>query len=198
MRPRSLLLIVSGPSGAGKGTALSWITERFPEFQRVATYTTRAPRPNEVDGVDYRFVDAQTFAALKSEGEIVEDSSPYGDYSYGSPRDFVEDDDRHLAVELDYRGFARYQQISQRRVVGILILPPTLEHVRERISLRHAESNMQARASTVREMAEVAPFFDYVLVNDDRAVFLERLSTLLAAELIRWRGLQYTLSAPEA
>jgi guanylate kinase len=180
-----LLFIVSGQSGAGKGTALATITRRFPHIRRAATFTTRQPRPSEVEGVDYEFVSKQEFDAKIAGGEIFEYTEPYRDYQYGSPTTLLTAEPHDLVVELDYRGMLRTRALSARRVVSLFIVPPRADVLASRIGKRHLETNLDARMVSNREQSEAAWAYDYVLENDDPESFERDIVTVIAAEHLR-------------
>ena len=144
---RPVLFVVSGPSGAGKGTALGWMVESG-LVRRVSTYTTRAPRPGERDGVEYRFVDEATFFELHRKGAIFEYTRTYSDSYYGSPNTLQDDDDPgFLVAELDPAGYVRVCASSSRRVVGIFVTTNTEAELRERLVARGQGGEEIGRAS---------------------------------------------------
>ena len=105
-----LLFIVTGPSGAGKNTVMTHIYKRFPQIKKVVTYTTRAPRPHEREGVDYRFVGEEDFFAKVKSGEILEYEQVYNDYYYGSPSDLFSDGNIKI-MEMDWKGHRTYRRV---------------------------------------------------------------------------------------
>ena len=129
MKPKPLLFVISGPSGSGKGTALDFIEREFADsIARSPTYTTRARRNGERDGKDYNYVSDDRFQELVAQKEIFEFTRTYNDELYGSPRRLINaDDGHHLLVELDFNGFHRLRSISRRKVIGIFIMPPSIE-----------------------------------------------------------------------
>lgn len=187
-RDRGLLFIISGPSGAGKGTALSAILERFPSIRKVPTYTTRPPRPNEVPGYDYAFLDTATFLAKVRAGEVFEYTRTYGDSYYGSPQVLVDDDGSHLAVELDYKGMFQVRHATARRCTTIFVMPPDLAEAERRIRSRYQETNVEARLANFREQLQFAWAYDYVLSNHTEPAFREEVQTVIRAELLRHHG----------
>jgi guanylate kinase len=180
-----ILFIVSGPSGSGKGTFLSHIADQFPDLVRVQTFTTRPPRPNET-AADYTFVAVAEFDAKCANGEIFESTRTYDDYCYGSPSRLVRDDEpADLMVELEVKGMLRLRSLSQRRVVSIFVMPPSMEDLEARIKARHQEDNFNARLDKAKDQVSYAYAFDYVLVNDDLSTFQEQAATIVAAERLR-------------
>jgi guanylate kinase len=190
-----VLFVISGPSGAGKGTALRWVVGSG-LVNRVTTYTTRPPRPGERDGVEYHFVDESTFFELHKKGAIFEYTRTYSDACYGSPSVLLQDEDPHpLAVELDPAGFVRVCASSSRRVVGVFVTTNTEEELRERIAARGQGREADRRLRIRTDQLTWAWMYDYVLVNDDRDEFLQHLETVVRSELLRTGGARHMLDA---
>ena len=191
MDARPPLFIISGPSGAGKGTALDWMVGSG-LVRRVPTYTTRAPRPTERDGVEYNFVTGEAFAKLREEGQLIEYTRTYADSYYGSPRELLSSEERTpLAAELEPTGYVKVRALSARRVIGIFVTTRTENELRSRLAERGQTRDADNRLR-VRSLQQTwAWVYDYILVNQDRDEFLAELSTVVNSELIRSRGQQY-------
>jgi guanylate kinase len=188
---RPPLFVVSGPSGAGKGTALDWMVLSG-LVRRVPTYTTRLPRPTERDGIEYNFVTDEAFAKLREEGQLIEYTRTYNDYCYGSPRELLDSQDpMPLAAELEPTGYVKVRSMSSRRVIGIFVTTRTEKELRDRLADRGQARETDNRLR-VRSLQQTwAWVYDYILVNQDREDFLGELSTVVGSELIRTRGMQY-------
>ncbi|HEY2553495.1 MAG TPA: hypothetical protein VGI64_23270 [Streptosporangiaceae bacterium] len=194
MDGRPVVFVVSGPSGAGKGTALEWMTGPG-GISRVPTYTTRPPRPGERDGTDYHFVSEQEFFSLYRRGAIFEYTRTYSESYYGSPRALLQDGgELQLAAELDPTGFARVRAVSARRVVGIFITTTRPADLRGRLAARGQGEDTARRLQVRTEQQRWALVYDYLLVNDDREQFLADLATVVGSELIRLRGARHLVS----
>lgn len=193
MKPKPLLFVISGPSGSGKGTALDFIEREFaPGISRCPTFTTRSKRNGERQGKDYHFVTQAEFDQHVADNEIFEFTRTYNDELYGSPITLVRaDTENHLLVELDFNGFHRIKSISRRKVIGIFIMPPSMEVLSQRILARSPETNLDRRLHRVSEQIAHAWSYDYILLNRDREEFIKRLNTMVSSELHRLDGVSF-------
>lgn len=172
---RGRLVVVSGPSGVGKGTVVRAALERRPDLALSTSYTTRPPRPAEADGVHYRFVDGAAFDRLVEEGAFLEWAEVFG-HRYGTPAGEVERlraEGRDVLLEVDVQGA---RSVRERAPDALLIFlhPPSEEELARRLQARGTETGeaLERRLAEARvEMAQ-ADRFDHVVVNDrvDRAV----------------------------
>jgi len=186
MEYRGQLFVLSGPSGAGKSTLRERIRKRFSELWYSVSWTTRAPRAGEMDGEDYSFVSPDAFvAAMKARG-FLEWAQVHGHY-YGTPREQVVsnlENGRDVLLEIDVQG-ARQVKIHMPHSCFIFVLPPDCETLKKRLRRRGTEDECEMKTRldrATREMAE-APWYDYLVINDD----LERASEELAAVIIASR-----------
>jgi guanylate kinase len=178
------LLILCGPSGVGKTTSLATLQARDPNVWISRSVTTRAPRPGEVDGEHYRFVDDHAFDLLISGGELLE-WAQYAGHRYGTPRQPVLD---HLAcgstVALDINpAGARQVRAVLPQALLVFLAPPSWEELVDRLSRRGTETPeviRQRLAEARSEMAAAERDFNLVLVNDSIEDVVARLRTLLA------------------
>lgn len=185
---RPLLFVVSGPSGAGKGTALRFLTESS-LLQRVPTYTTRRPREHEKAGTDYLFVSEEEFFRLHDQETIFEYTRTYSESYYGSPRQLLADDQpAPLLTELDPGGFVRVRAASQRRVIGIFVTTTSEDELRQRLQLRGQGNEATQRLRIRTDQLTWAWVYDYVLLNEDRNQFLRDLETVVRSEILRSDG----------
>ena len=175
------LFVLAGPSGVGKGTIVRELVSRDPEGLSLSvSVTTRAPRPGEVDGVDYFFVDDDAFDRMIRAGELLEWAEIVGHRS-GTPRGFVEDRmaaGRDVVLEIDVVGAS---QVRERVPGSVLIFvdPPSMEELERRLRGRgtETEDRIRLRLETADWELEQREWFDHVIVNDD----LERASSQVAA-----------------
>lgn len=181
---RALLFILSGPSGVGKASVLHGVLQKVPDLEKVVTYTTRAPRPHEVPGFDYKFVTREQFFAMVESQEIQEYERVYGDdYFYGSPS-FVLDDGRDRIIELDYKGFRKYRT-RYEGTVSVFLVPPSLEVLERRINNRGRVDNLPARLANAVEQLRYAGEYDYVVVNEDLGECVDTVAAIVRAERCR-------------
>jgi guanylate kinase len=186
MEYRGQLFVLSGPSGAGKSTLRERIRKRFSELWYSVSCTTRAPRAGEIDGEDYSFVSTDAFLAMVKARGFLEWAQVHG-HHYGTPREQVVsslENGRDVLLEIDVQG-ARQVKIHLPQACFIFVLPPDVATLKKRLRRRGTEdeSAMKIRLDqATREMAE-APWYDYVVINDD----LERASEELAAVIMASR-----------
>jgi len=175
-----LLVVLSAPSGAGKGAIRAAVQRRLPGLRYGVSVTTRQPRPGEQDGVHYEFVDQETFERRVRAGEFLEWADVYGN-RYGTPRQPMEDWLRQgidVIVEKDVQGARTLMELLPDAVF-VFILPPSLAELRRRITRRGTESPeaRQQRLRSAREELHAVDRYDYCIINDD----VERAADLLCA-----------------
>jgi guanylate kinase len=181
-----LLYVVCGPSGVGKTTLVRALVERRPALSLSVSYTTRAPRAGEQDGVAYHFVSAQRFAAMQAAGEFLEHAQVF-DHHYGTSAPAVAQalqDGRSVVLEIDWQARARLPGC-----VTVMVLPPSVAVLRQRLGGRGDDPALIERR--MRDaLAELGhwPEFDYLVVNDRFESALDDLCAITrAAELARER-----------
>jgi guanylate kinase len=184
---RGVLFVVSSPSGGGKGTLISRVLKSVPGVSYSVSYTTRAPRAGEVDGVDYFFVTTSRFEELVAADEFLEWARVHGNL-YGTSRAQVvrEIGERHdIILEVDVQGAASVRKLLADSV-SIFIVPPSFEVLRQRLVTRGTDSPLELELRLRNAPVELRQYlsFDYVIVNDD----LERASGQLAAVIYAERA----------
>jgi guanylate kinase len=185
---QGLLIVVSGPSGAGKGTVCRALLDSSPELVLSVSKTTREPRTGEQDGVNYFFVTHQEFEQALSEQDFLEHACVYGQY-YGTPRSAVE---KVLAVgsdvilEIDTQGAMQVME-SCSEGIFVFLLPPSGAELRTRIINRGTESleSLQRRLSAAAQEVALAPKYDYIVVNDRVEDARDRIFAIIQAEKLR-------------
>lgn len=185
MSRRGIPFVVSAPSGTGKTTVCRALVARDPRLRFSVSHTTRPPRPGEVDGRDYWFVDARRFRALVEEGAFVE----YAEYAgnlYGTSQAALDGplaEGFDLLLEIEVQGAA---QIRRRRADArfVFLLPPSREEVERRLRGRgqDGEDAIARRLAILQRELEAADGFDYVVVNDDLERCIAAVARILEAE----------------
>lgn len=182
------LIVISGPSGVGKGTLVRALLERHPQLHLSVSATTRSPRPGETDGEDYWFWSRQQFEAAIAAGNFVEWAEYAGNY-YGTPRGTIVeqlDRGRSVLLEIELVG-ARQVRKTFPEAYSIFVLPPSLEVLEVRLRGRDKDSEAAIARRLERARTEIAASaeFDLQLVNDDLAEALQSLESAIASALAR-------------
>lgn len=185
MAKKGLLIVVSGPSGAGKDTICRKLLKNNPQIKASISATTRKPRLGEEDEVDYFFISKEKFKRMISEGSFLEYATVYDNY-YGTPKQYVMnnlENGNDVLLEIDIVGAL---QIKERfkDAVFIFILPPSLEELRNRIVGRGTESQSDIEkryGAAISEIKQVIKY-DYAVINDDVFEAVEDIETIIKAE----------------
>src|SRR5437763_16586334 len=193
---RGMLVVVSSPSGGGKGTLIDRVLKTVPGVSYSVSYTTRAPRGTEENGREYFFVDETAFREMIERGEFLEWANVYG-HLYGTSSAQVECEraaGRDIILEIDVQG-AESIRDKVADGVSIFILPPSFELLRERLVTRGTDSAADLERRLKGAPAEVAQYklFDYVILNDDINRASQQLAAVIYAERARRERQQITL-----
>lgn len=186
MQQEGLLIVVSGPSGAGKGTICKRLLENNPSLGYSISATTRAPRTGEVNGVNYWFLSKEEFQKMIAEDGLLEWAEVYGNY-YGTPAQKVRESlaqGKNIVLEIDTQGAALVREKFPDGVY-IYILPPSLEELKRRIIGRGTDSaeSIERRLSCAREeMGCVSEQYNYLVLNDEVDLAVGRIETIIEAE----------------
>ena len=183
---RGLALVVSAPSGAGKTTLCSRLLAEEKEINFSISYTTRPPRPKEVHGKDYFFVDRKTFEELLEKGEFLEWAEVHGNL-YGTSKTQVLEalgSGRDILLDIDVQGAFQVREKLGRDAVLVFILPPSIEELERRLKLRSTEDpeTLRLRLRNAKEEVRKASEFDYLVLNDDLEEAYRDLQSILHAE----------------
>ena len=186
---RGLLLVLSSPSGAGKTTLSRRLLAADPGIAMSVSVTTRAPRPGEVDGRDYNFIGAATFDAMREAGELLEWARVF-DNHYGTPRAPVEAalaGGRDVLFDIDWQGAQQLQEKLPQDLVRVFILPPSAEHLAQRLAARGQDSPEVVARRMAAASNEIShwPEYDYVIVNVDLDESSAGLQAILIAERMK-------------
>jgi guanylate kinase len=189
MQEKGLLIVLSGPSGVGKGTVRKAIfSQQETEFEYSISMTTRKPREGEVNGVDYFFKSREEFEELIEQDRLLEYAEFVGNY-YGTPVDYVRetlDAGKDVFLEIEVKGA---RQVREKFPEGLFIflMPPSLHELKNRIVTRGTESDdlINNRLLTAREEIEMMDLYDYIVENDQVDLASERIIAIVKAEHCR-------------
>lgn len=180
-----IVLCISGPSGVGKGTVIEALLKKFPEFNLSISLTTRKPRGEEKDGVEYYFCDKPRFEQLIKEKEILE-FDIYSDEYYGTPlapiRYYLKEQ-QDVVLDITLTGALQVKKLLPHAVM-VFLLPPDAEELERRLTKRQTESEekIKARLKQARFEINQAGKFEYVLINEKIADTVELLEAIVLAE----------------
>ncbi len=188
MAQQGILIVISGPSGTGKGTICRELLRSNPRLKYSISATTRKPRSGEVDGVNYLFVATEKFQTMAQNNELLEWAEVYGNY-YGTPRQYVLDqltDGYDVVLEIDTQGAMKVKETFPEGVF-IYVIPPSLDELADRIYKRGTDSleSIKTRLNCVRDELAQASNYHYVVVNDQVAAAVQKVEIIITAEKFR-------------
>lgn len=182
------LYVIAAPSGAGKTSLVKALIEKVDDLSVSISHTTRAMRPNEQDGVNYFFIDNDTFAAMVKRNEFLEHANVF-DHCYGTSKRWVEDTLHHgidVILEIDWQGHQQIKKLFPASI-SIFILPPSLNDLRDRLIKRDQDKPevIAKRLADARETVSHVDEFDYLVLNDDfNQASLDLMTIILAGRLL--------------
>lgn len=179
---KGILLIVSGLSGAGKGTICKRLMEKYPDYEFSISATTRAPREGEIHGREYFFLSQEEFETKIEDGQFLEYANYVGNY-YGTPKDWVEEKlegGKNVILEIELQGAFQVREKIPEAVL-IFIMPPDMEELKRRLIHRgtETEEQIEKRLSRAMEELEYVDQYDYVIVNEEVEKSVEMLHTIV-------------------
>ena len=182
------VIIVSAPSGAGKTSLVKELVVRDPAAHKSVSYTTRPRRTGEADGIDYHFVDADTFERMLKAGEFLESATVHGNM-YGTGQKWVEQQRAKgidIVLEIDWQGAKQVRKLIPE-AIGIFVLPPSVQTLRGRLTKRAQDSEAVIAARLAAAQSEVAHVheFDYVIINDEFGDAVEDLISIVRSARLR-------------
>ena len=189
MSEKGKLLVISGPSGAGKSTVVFKAIEGREDICFSTSVTTRSPRPGEVDGREYFFVNFERFREMVENDELLEHAE-YVANRYGTPRAYVEQrmsEGMNVLLDIEVQG-ARQVRKKMPEAVLIFIAPPSIEELERRLRGRgtDTEAAIEGRLIRARQEFQEADFYDYLIVNDDVEKAASKLNAIIEAEHCRF------------
>ena len=205
---RGLMFILSSPSGAGKTTISRMLLGADDEIKLSVSVTTRPPRPGEVDGVHYYFVDEDEFDRMVEEDDFYEWAHVFG-HRYGTPKGRIRNalkEGQDFLFDIDWQGTQQLFQKDQQDVVRVFILPPSLKELHDRLRGRGTDSDEVIAGRMERARAEISHWdgYDYVVINDDVEECYGKVREILEAERMKRQrqtgliGFVRGLMAPDA
>lgn len=198
LRRRGLMLVLSSPSGAGKSSISRALLAREIDLEMSVSFTTRPPRPGEVDGRDYHFVHRDRFTTVVAEGGMLEHAKVF-DHHYGTPRAPVESalaTGRDVLFDIDWQGTQQLAHNARSDLASVFVLPPSMEELERRLHNRAQDSAEVVRRRMAKAGDEMSHWreYDYIIVNRDLDESVSRVQAILAAERMK-RDRQLALDA---
>lgn len=183
-----LLIVLSGPSGVGKGTVCQALRSAAPELTYSVSATTRRPREGEVDGVNYFFKTREQFEQMIANRELLE-WAKYVDHYYGTPLQFVQEtlgQGKDILLEIEVQGALKVKEKFPEGVF-IFLLPPSLRELQQRIESRGTETAemIESRLTVAEEELDLIEHYEYAVVNDKIESACERIQSIITAEHCR-------------
>lgn len=188
MEKRGILLVVSGFSGAGKGTLMKELLHRYENYALSVSATTRKPREGEEEGREYFFKTREEFEQMIADGELIEYACYVGNY-YGTPKAYVEqklEEGRDVILEIEIQGARKVKERFPDTVL-LFVSPPSAEELRRRLTKRGTESPevIENRLSRAVEEADGIEDYDYFVINDDLDACVEHVNRIVRCERSR-------------
>jgi guanylate kinase len=185
---RGVLIVISGPSGAGKGTICKALLEKHDNIYISVSATTRAPRAGEVEGVNYYFLTKEDFEVKVRENGFLEYANVHGNF-YGTPKGNVEkmlEDGKDVILEIDIQGALQVKE-NFKEGVFIFILPPSMEELKQRIIKRGSETeeSLMTRFKNAYKEINYVSKYNYAVVNDTVELAVEKVESIITAEKCR-------------
>ena len=184
MKHRGILIVVSGFSGAGKGTLMKELLKTYDNYALSVSMTTRKPRPGEEEGKSYFFVDKDTFEETIAKDGLIEYASYCGNY-YGTPREYVEaclDNGRDVILEIEIQGALKVKEKFPEALL-LFIMPPSAEELKRRLEGRGTESEevICQRIARAAEEAEGIENYEYIIINDKLDECVKEMHSIINA-----------------
>ncbi len=187
MDKKGILMIISGPSGSGKGTIVNELVKNRNYYVSISA-TTRKPRVNEQDGIHYFFKEKEDFIKLRDNGELLEWAEFCGNF-YGTPKRNVENklsEGKNVILEIEVQGALKIKELYPECVL-IFVIPPSIDELRKRLTERGTEEAevVERRIARALEEIEFMKEYDYLVINDDLLTAVENINKIVEAEKLK-------------
>lgn len=185
---KGFLLVISGPSGVGKGTVCEALMDEYKDLEYSISVTTRPKRPTEENGVNYYFYSPEQFEALIQVGGLLEYANVHGNM-YGTPKQFVLDQieaGETVILEIDVQGALQVKK-NHPDAVFVFLIPPDMDELRRRIVTRGTETQevIELRMKNARKEIEYINKYDYIVINTEVNQAVDQINTIIEAEKMR-------------
>jgi guanylate kinase len=182
---KGTLYVISAASGAGKTSLVAALLQQVPGLEVSVSHTTRAPRPGEVDGVNYHFVDKDTFEAMVEAGEFIESATVFGNM-YGTSRQHIQEQllkGKDVILEIDWQGARQIRQLMND-CRTVYIVPPSIAALRQRLTSRGQDDETIINRRMREAVSEMSHYveFEYLVINDDFDEARENLAAIITGE----------------
>ncbi len=183
-----MLIVISGPSGSGKGTIIKEVMKKIPDLIYSVSYTTRPKREGEIEGKDYFFISKDEFEKLINEDFFIEWAKVY-DYYYGTGKEFVLNnlnDNKDVILEIEIQGAKKIREIyDKKNVIFIFIAPPDFKELEKRIMNRkrgETEEEIKKRMNFAKKEIEESKNYDYIIINDNINKAVKKIVNIINKE----------------
>lgn len=193
LQRRGLMMVLSSPSGAGKTSISRKLLETDPDINLSVSVTTRAPRNGEIEGKDYKFIDAIDFNLMVNRDQLAEHAKVFGNY-YGTPRQTVESslaDGKDVLFDIDWQGTQQLAEKMRDDLVSIFILPPNWHELERRLFSRAQDTPTEINRRMAKAADEMSHWaeYDYVIINRDLDASVQSVKAILHSERLKRRRL---------
>ena len=176
-------IVLSSPSGAGKTTITKKLSQKYPNIRISISHTTRKPRPNEIDGVDYFFVNGDEFEKLIKKGNFYEYAKIFNNY-YGTSKKLVEDfikKDFDVVFDIDWQGTKKLSQFKELNLIKIFILPPNKLELEKRLINRNQDTNQTVDKRLKQYESDIKHWhdYDYIVINNDLETCFNQIEKII-------------------
>lgn len=189
---RGNIFVISAPSGSGKTTLCNKLIKALPDLKMSISHTTRKPRAGEIEGVDYFFVDKETFEKMISNNEFIEWAEVYGNF-YGTSKSVLQqlmEKGYDILLDIDTEGAKNMKKLYPESIL-IFILPPSLEELERRLLNRNEDKDIiKKRLSKANEEISNYKFYDYVVINDNLEKAFNELLCIICAERLKTKRIK--------